>query len=172
MQRTNTSEPQCRRRVRRPWDIQRLFEFPSSQCIVVHGLQGREREPCKEKGLPSLLLASWCNRRILLKCRSEDWGAVLSYTDVQLNSLRKLLGGRTTLKRKKKFFVFFNLIVVRTWRPDLLTSSERYSMAFYLRGRATCSSHPLPVVLLLFLLGWPELPPESFAEEMRDRRGE
>ena len=75
-------------------------------------------------------------------------------------------------KEKKKFFVFFNLIVVRTWRPDLLTSSERYSMAFYLRGRATCSSHPLPVVLLLFLLGWPELPPESFAEEMRDRRGE
>lgn len=53
MSRTNASEPQCHRRVGRPWDIQRLFESPSSQCIVMHGLLGLERRPVRRKGFPA-----------------------------------------------------------------------------------------------------------------------
>lgn len=101
---------------------------------------GTWEETCKEKGLPSLLLASRCNRRILPKCRSEDLGAVLSYTDVLLNSLRRLLRGRTTLNRKKRHFVFFFFNCGENMRPTFLTSSEGYSMAFYLWGRTSCKS--------------------------------
>lgn len=71
-----------------------------------HGLQGCETEPGEKTQLPRLLLVSHRHRGILPKCISEDWGAVHSPTHVLIESLRKLLGGRTTFLKIKKFFKF------------------------------------------------------------------
>lgn len=71
-----------------------------------HGLQGCETEPGEKTQLSRLLLVSQRHRGILPKCRSEDWRAVHSPTHVLIESLRKLLGGRTTFLKIKNFLKF------------------------------------------------------------------
>ena len=140
MSRTNASEPQYHRRVGRPWDIQRLFESPSSQCIVMHGLLGLERRPVRRKGFPASYSLLGAIEGSFPNADLKTW-ELFSVTLTSCSIAWEDFWEEEQLWTEKKgilFCFFFNC--GENMRPTFLTSSEGYSMAFYLWGRTSCKS--------------------------------